>query len=154
MRNKILTFLFLIGIPGMSYAQSSGNAQNKRSFSETRETVYLSSFINSRGQNPDGMQDSVSIATVAAQNMNFALKFVFVSSPGTNSSLFMWDRATGTAAGTMDNNFLIDKVKTDTYGFIPYDTETSSGFVYRSSCTACLSPWTAPDLRITGRRVK
>lgn len=140
MKSKIaLLFIFVLGAPILVWSQASPGSKPiaNNSYSETMDSVYTSSCVLSRGVNPDGVQDSVTLATGVV-----ALKGINVSAQGFNAKLRLFDRSTGTPQA-----FLFDDLVTSSQTYIPYTFESSSGVVYLSTCTSCLSPWTAPVLR-------
>ena len=143
MKNKFLVFLFLLFFVGTVQAFDASQPERK-SLSETRDSVYGSSLVITRGSNPNGVQNSILMASATV-----ALKGINVSIPGRNSILRMFDQTTGTAQG-----FIIDDVQTSSPTYLTYGIETSSGLVYISTCGACLLPWVQPQLRFDLFRVR
>mgnify|MGYP001574829510 CR=1 FL=1 len=104
------------------------------SYSETADIVYKSSYVPSVA--------TPGTPTVLLSSGILKLKGVFVDSPGVNSMLLMYD-STSAAITTVQSGSPL----TSTFGWIEMPMTTSSGTVYTSTCSGCLSAWTMPSLR-------
>lgn len=124
---------------------------DRRSLSDVNFSNFKSTFIISREENFQNLQ----VATGVIQ-----IDTVFVSSPGVNSQLLMydsnkWASGNSTKAINTTDSEAVNGDNTNTYGEIPYHHETSTqGWVWSSTCSVCASSWSPPRLRGIFRRVR
>ena len=84
-------------------------------------------------------------STSAVTSKTIVLESIYVSSPGINSKVELYDNW---QVGTSSHSINGWGDMTDTQGEIPYHYECSRGLVIKSTCATCTSPWAQPVLRV------
>lgn len=135
-RFGILAVLF---IANLAYADSPA----RKSYSDVNFDTKRSSSLPTPGSNPN-------VASFGISSGQVSLMQIYVSSPGINSKLFVNDNW---LAGFSSNPMTPGDLTTTQTNLI-YNVQTTTGLVVTSTCSACLVPWTAPDLRVTYERIR
>ena len=135
---SVAVLLGLYSFAGAAYPPRRIDKQN------VDTSIYTSSFtVNSAGTVFPAFEQNLSSGECR-------LLRVFVSSPGVNSSLKIYDNRL--AGGTSNQ---VDDVPTGTRGEIPYNHDFDRGIVYTSTCTNCNDTiWARPNLRFDFYREK
>lgn len=142
MKAEFLTSIIFLICPALAFA----DGPSRRALSD----VNYSTFKSSEGIGGLNGFFNKQLSTGVVR-----LEYVFVSSPGVNSQLMLYDSDILNAGVGNATRTITSRDNTNAYGEIPFKIETSTkGLVYSSTCTACAGAWNPPLLRFGYERIR
>lgn len=136
---SLLVFVLFLFYVTFRSKKSFADVSSKRSYSDVNFNTLKSTFMNSSGNNSGYTFASTGVVSLLG---------IGVSSPGVNSRVVVTDNwFDGISSNTIDRS-QTNVVNT----WISYQVETTTGLVVTSTCQACSSSWTSPDLRVSYER--